>query len=313
MSVLVDRDSRVVIQGITGREGSFHTGQMRAFGTNIVAGVSPGKGGTDQDGVPIFDTVADAVAATEADVSGIFVPPPFAADAIMESAAAGIRLTVCITEGIPVQDMIRARDFVIRTGHDLLGANCPGIVTPEQCKIGIIPNHINSPGPVGIVGRSGTLTYEVIQGLGQGGMGQTTSVGIGGDPVMGLSFPDVLQLFADDAETRAVVLIGEIGGSDEETAAAWIREDRVRQAGRRVHLRAHRSSRQAHGPRRRDHQRDDRERPEQDRRADRGRRRDRRHHRGRGPPHSGEAGHARSLRERIPASSTSRSSTVRFE
>ena len=224
MSVLVDRSSRVVIQGITGREGSFHTAQMRAFGTNVVAGVSPGKGGTDQDGVPIFDTVADAVAATGADVAGVFVPPAFAADAIMESAVAGVALTVCITEGIPVQDMIRARELVLRTGRRLLGANCPGIVTPEQCKVGIIPNHINRPGPVGIVGRSGTLTYEVIQGLGEAGMGQTTSVGIGGDPVMGLSFPDVLDLFARDPDTRAVVLIGEIGGSDEETAAAWIRE-----------------------------------------------------------------------------------------
>ena len=213
MSVLIDSNSRVLIQGITGREGSFHTGQMRAFGTNIVAGVSPGKGGTDQDGVPIYDTVA-----------GIFVPPAFAADAIMESAAAGIELTVCITELIPVHDMIRAREFVIRSGHQLLGANCPGIVTPDQCKVGIIPNHINTPGPVGIVGRSGTLTYEVIQGLGQAGMGQTTSVGIGGDPVMGLSFPDVLRRFADDPETRAVVLIGEIGGSDEENAATWIRD-----------------------------------------------------------------------------------------
>jgi len=224
VSVLVGRGSRVVIQGITGREGSFHTAQMRAFGTNVVAGVSPGKGGSDQDGVPIFDTVADAVAATGADVSGIFVPPAFAADAIMESATAGVELTVCITEGIPVQDMIRAREVVLRTGRRLLGANCPGIVTPEQCKVGIIPNHINRPGPVGIVGRSGTLTYEVIQGLGEAGMGQTTSVGIGGDPVMGLSFPDVLGLFADDPGTRAVVLIGEIGGSDEETAAAWIRD-----------------------------------------------------------------------------------------
>ena len=203
MSLLVDRSSRVLIQGVTGREGSFHTAQMRAFGTNVVAGVSPGKGGTDQDGVPIFDTVADAVAATGADVSGIFVPPAFAADAIMESAAAGVRLTVCITEGIPVLDMVRAREFVLRTGNHLLGANCPGIVTPEQCKVGIIPNHINAPGPVGIVGRSGTLTYEVIQGLSQSGMGQTTSVGIGGDPVMGLSFSDVLHLFADDPETRA--------------------------------------------------------------------------------------------------------------
>ena len=174
MSLLVDRNSRVLIQGVTGREGSFHTAQMRAFGTNVVAGVSPGKGGTDLDGVPIFDTVADAVAATGADVSGIFVPPAFAADAIMESAAAGVRLTVCITEGIPVLDMVRAREFVLHMGNHLLGANCPGIVTPEQCKVGIIPNHINAPGPVGIVGRSGTLTYEVIQGLSQSGMGQTT-------------------------------------------------------------------------------------------------------------------------------------------
>jgi succinyl-CoA synthetase alpha subunit len=188
-----------------------------------VAGVSPGKGGQDANGVPIFDTVADAVATTGADVSGVFVPPPFAADAIMESAAAGIPLTVCITEGIPIHDMIRARAFVDRAGTRLLGPNCPGLVTPGQCKVGIIPNHINTPGPVGIVGRSGTLTYEVIQGLGQSGMGQTTSVGIGGDPVLGLTFTDVLGLFADDAQTRAVVMIGEIGGSDEEAGAAFIR------------------------------------------------------------------------------------------
>jgi succinyl-CoA synthetase alpha subunit len=223
MSVLVDRSSRVLIQGITGREGSFHTEQMRTFGTNVVGGVSPGKGGQDARGVPIFDTVAEAVAATEANVSGIFVPPPFAADAIMESAAAGIALTVCITEGIPVQDMIRACAFVERAGTRLLGANCPGVVTPAQCKVGIIPNHINSPGPVGVVGRSGTLTYEVIQGLGQAGMGQTTSVGIGGDPVLGLTFTDILALFADDPETRAVVMIGEIGGSEEEKGAEFIR------------------------------------------------------------------------------------------
>jgi succinyl-CoA synthetase alpha subunit len=223
MSVLVDSSSRVLIQGITGREGSFHTEQMRAFGTNVVAGVSPGKGGGDQNGVPVFDTVADAVAATGANVAGVFVPPPFAADAIMEAAASGVPLTVCITEGIPVHDMVRAREFVVRSRTQLLGANCPGIVTPAQCKVGIIPNHINAPGPVGIVGRSGTLTYEVIQGLGQGGMGQTTSVGIGGDAVMGLSFTEVLALFAADGETRAVVMIGEIGGSDEENAAEWIR------------------------------------------------------------------------------------------
>jgi succinyl-CoA synthetase alpha subunit len=223
VSVLVDRNSRVVIQGITGREGGFHTEQMRAHGTNVVAGVSPGKGGQDVKGVPVFDTVADAVAATGADVSGIFVPPPFAADAIMESAAAAIPLTVCITEGIPIHDMIRARAFVERAGTLLLGPNCPGLVTPGQCKVGIIPNHINTPGPVGIVGRSGTLTYEVIQELGHAGIGQTTSVGIGGDPVLGLTFTDVLRLFADDADTRAVVMIGEIGGNDEEHAAEYIR------------------------------------------------------------------------------------------
>ncbi len=223
MSVLVDRSSRVLVQGITGREGAFHTEQMRAFGTNVVAGVSPGKGGQDANGVPIFDTVADAVAATGANVSGIFVPPPFAADAIMESADAAIPLTVCITEGIPILDMTRAWAFVERRGVRLVGPNCPGVVTPGECKVGIIPNHINVPGPVGIVGRSGTLTYEVIQGLAQAGMGQTTSVGIGGDPVLGLRFIDVLRLFADDAETKAVVLIGEIGGSDEENAAEFIR------------------------------------------------------------------------------------------
>jgi succinyl-CoA synthetase alpha subunit len=223
MSVLVDSRSRVLIQGITGKEGSFHTEQMRAFGTNVVAGVSPGKGGSDQNGVPIFDTVADAVASSGADVAGVFVPPAFAADAIMESAAAAVPLTVCITEGIPIHDTVRARAAVERAGAKLLGPNCPGIVTPAQSKVGIIPNHINTPGPVGIVGRSGTLTYEVIQGLGQAGLGQSTSVGVGGDPVMGLSFADVLQLFAEDPETKSVVMIGEIGGSDEENAAEWIR------------------------------------------------------------------------------------------
>jgi succinyl-CoA synthetase alpha subunit len=223
VSVLVDRSSRVLIQGITGKEGSFHAEQMRAFGSNIVAGVSPGKGGNDLNGVPVFDTVADAVAATDANVSGVFVPPAFAADAVMESAAAGVALTVCITEGIAVLDMVRAVAYVATAGTRLLGANCPGLVTPAQCKVGIIPNHINTPGPVGIVGRSGTLTYEVIQGLGQAGMGQTTSVGIGGDPVMGMRFVDVLKLFGDDPDTRAVVMIGEIGGSDEENAAAWMR------------------------------------------------------------------------------------------
>jgi succinyl-CoA synthetase alpha subunit len=223
VSVLADRTSRVLIQGITGREGAFHTEQMRAYGTNVVAGVSPGKGGQDANGVPIFDTVAQAVAETAANVSGIFVPPPFAADAIMESAASAVPLTVCITEGIPVHDMIRARAFVERAGTRLLGPNCPGLVTPGQCKVGIIPNHINTAGPVGIVGRSGTLTYEVIQGLGHAGMGQSTSVGIGGDPVLGMTFSDILALFARDPETHAVVMIGEIGGSDEEHGAEFMR------------------------------------------------------------------------------------------
>ncbi|MBV8300655.1 MAG: CoA-binding protein, partial [Candidatus Dormibacteraeota bacterium] len=212
MSILVNAESKVVVQGITGREGSFHTEQMRAFGTNVVAGVSPGKAGQEASGVPIFDTVADAVAATGADVAGVFVPPAFAADAIMESSAAGVPFTVCITEFIPVHDMVRTVEFVHRHRTRLLGANCPGIVTPAGCKVGIIPNHINAPGPVGIVGRSGTLTYEVIQGLSQAGIGQTTSVGIGGDPVMGLTFTEVLELFAADPDTEAVVMIGEIGG-----------------------------------------------------------------------------------------------------
>lgn len=223
MSILVDRNSRVMVQGSTGREGSFHTEQMRAYGTTIVAGVTPGKGGGHAHGAPLFDTVADAVSATSPTVSAIFVPPAFAADAIMEAAAARIPLIICITEGIPIHDMIRARAAVQRAGVRLLGPNCPGLVTPGQCKVGIIPNHINRPGPVGIVARSGTLTYEVIQGLGQAGLGQTTSVGIGGDPVLGMSFSDVLALFAVDPETRAVVLIGEIGGSDEEDAADMVR------------------------------------------------------------------------------------------
>jgi succinyl-CoA synthetase alpha subunit len=219
MSILLSKQSRVLVQGLTGREGSFHAEAMRAYGTNLVAGVSPGKGGSSHLGVPVFDTVDDARKETGADVSGIFVPAPFAADAIMEAAAAGIGLIVCITEGIPLLDMVRARAYVEERGALLIGPNCPGLVTAGQAKVGIIPNHINREGPVGIVSRSGTLTYEVIQGLSQAGIGQTTSVGIGGDPILGLSFKDVLRLFRSDAETRAVVMIGEIGGSDEEAAA----------------------------------------------------------------------------------------------
>ena len=219
MSILLSRSSRVLVQGLTGREGSFHTEQMKAYGTNVVAGVSPGKGGTTSLGVPIYDTVAEARRDTGADVSGIFVPAPFAADAIMEAAAAGIGLIVCITEGIPLYDMVRARAFVEDAGARLIGPNCPGLVTAGQAKVGIIPNHISLAGPIGVVSRSGTLTYEVIQGLSQAGVGQTTSVGIGGDPILGLSFSEILSLFKEDPATSAVVMIGEIGGSDEEAAA----------------------------------------------------------------------------------------------
>ncbi len=219
MSILLSRESRVLVQGLTGREGTFHTEAMRAYGTTVVGGVSPGKGGTTHLELPVFDTMAAAVKATGADVTSIFVPAPFAADAIMEAATTRIPLIVCITEGIPIHDMVRARAFVEQQGSWLIGPNCPGLVTAGEAKVGIIPNHINHPGPVGIVSRSGTLTYEVIQGLSQAGVGQSTSVGIGGDPILGLSFKEVLTLFRDDPATTAVVMIGEIGGSDEEVAA----------------------------------------------------------------------------------------------
>ena len=220
MSVLLDASTRVVVQGITGREGSFHTEQMQAMGTKVVAGTSPGKGGTTHAGVPVFNTVADAVDATGANSSGIFVPPPFAADAIMEAAAAGIKLIVCITEGVPIQDMIRVKEFL--RGYPsarLLGANCPGLITPGVGKIGIIPQRLTLPGYVGLVSRSGTLTYEVGSALSASGMGQSTIVGIGGDPVLGLTFTDVIEMFEKDPETTHLVVIGEIGGSDEEHAA----------------------------------------------------------------------------------------------
>jgi succinyl-CoA synthetase alpha subunit len=223
MSILIDGTTRVVVQGITGREGSFHTEQMQSLGTKVVAGTSPGKGGTRHLGVPVFDTVTDAVKATGATASGIFVPAPFAADAIMEAAAAGITLIVCITEGIPIQDMIRVKDFL--RGYPaarLLGANCPGLITPGQAKIGIIPQRITAPGSIGLVSRSGTLTYEVGSALSAAGMGQSTIVGIGGDPVLGLTFRDVLEMFEKDEATRQVVIIGEIGGTDEEHAAEFL-------------------------------------------------------------------------------------------
>jgi succinyl-CoA synthetase alpha subunit len=220
MSVLLCADTRVVVQGVTGREGSFHTQQMQLLGTRVVGGTSPGKGGTTHLDVPVFDTVATAVKETGATASGIFVPAPFAADAIMEAAAAGVRLVACVTEGIPIQDMIRVKDF-LRGYPDcrLIGPNCPGLLTPGQAKIGIIPQRFSSPGPVGIVARSGTLTYETMAALSAAGLGQSTIVGIGGDPVHGLSFVDVIQLFEADEQTTHLAIIGEIGGSDEERAA----------------------------------------------------------------------------------------------
>ena len=223
MSILLNRESRVVVQGMTGSEGSFHTQQMLDFGTKVVGGVSPGKGGSRHLGLPVFDSVAEAVGATGANVSAVFVPPAFAADAIMESSAAKVELVVCITELIPVNDMIRARAMLQTLGTRLVGPNCPGLMSPgENAKVGIIPNQNGKPGPVGIVSRSGTLTYEIMQALGRSGYGQSTAVGVGGDPVLGLSFSDVLELFAEDPKTELVVMAGEIGGADEERAADLI-------------------------------------------------------------------------------------------
>ncbi len=223
MAVLIDRNTRVLVQGITGREGEFHTRQMLDYGTQIVAGVTPGKGGQEVLGVPVFDTVKQAVAATGADASVIFVPAPFAPDAVLEAADAGIRLIVCITEGIPVQDMVKTVALVRQKGVRLIGPNCPGMMTAGQCKIGIMPGNIFAPGPVGLVSRSGTLTYEIVDLLTKAGLGQSTCIGIGGDPVLGSTFVDLLPLFDEDPDTRAVVLVGEIGGSDEEIAAEYIR------------------------------------------------------------------------------------------
>jgi succinyl-CoA synthetase alpha subunit len=223
MSIFVGRDTRVVVQGITGRDGSFHTRHMLDYGTRVVAGVTPGKGGTAVHGVPVFNGVEAAVRATGADASVIYVPPFAAADAICEAADAGVRFVVAITEGIPVQDVMRALPFVRERGARLLGPNCPGLIVPGQCKIGILPGNIVTPGPVGLVSRSGTLTYEVVYQLTSAGVGQSTCVGIGGDPLIGTRFVDVLREFEADPATEAVVLIGEIGGSDEEDAARFVR------------------------------------------------------------------------------------------
>ncbi len=225
MSILVDKSTRLAVQGITGREGSFHAQQCIAYGTKVVAGVTPGKGGTTHEGVPVFNTVADAVAKEGANATVIFVPPPFAADAIMESIAAGVPLIVCITEGIPTLDMVRVSAMRAQSESRLIGPNCPGIISPGKCKIGIMPGRIFKEGNVGLISRSGTLTYEGVGQLTGRGLGQSTCIGIGGDPIIGTNFIDALKLFNDDPETHAIVMIGEIGGTAEEEAANFIKQN----------------------------------------------------------------------------------------
>ena len=224
MSVLIDENTKVFVQAITGSEGSFHTRQMLEYGTKVVGGATPGKGGQEFEGVPVFNTVAEGVEVSGANASIIFVPAPFAADAIMEAADAGIELVICITEDIPVSDMVKAYHYVQARSTRLIGPNCPGVISPGKCKIGIMPHFIHQPGRVGIISRSGTLTYEAVGQLSERGLGQSTAIGIGGDPIIGTRFVDALALFKDDSETDAVVMIGEIGGTAEEEAAAYIKE-----------------------------------------------------------------------------------------
>jgi succinyl-CoA synthetase alpha subunit len=225
LSVLVNKDTRLVVQGITGKEGTFHTKQMVEYGTNVVGGVTPGKGGTTHEGIPVFNTVADAVAQAGANATVIYVPPSFAADAIMEAADAGIPVIVCITEGIPTLDMVKVKEYLSDKPARLIGPNCPGIISPGKCKIGIMPGHIHREGPIGVVSRSGTLTYEAVGQLTALGLGQSSAIGIGGDPIVGTTHVDALRLFEADDETTGIVMIGEIGGTAEEEAAAFAKEN----------------------------------------------------------------------------------------